>query len=252
MAATSTYIYAGILRECLLSFLKTFTVSCVARRTTCYTGASMAKQPTDLREIAPVYERLIEEIKRRVDVILRVVGNQVTLPKMVAFELGYLQLRKICEVFALACLCAHGDIPDVHTKQWQEEYDASDIIKHFTRLNSDFYPLPGKQACDPVTGRPLHVDRISSGYLTKDELLKLYGECGNYLHRGNIRQLLTTWEPAPEFSEIETWVKRITTLLNHHQIQTGRPDIQLWVLMQSREDGRVHSAIMQRQPSKNK
>jgi len=58
----------------------------------------------------------MEEIKRRVDVVQQILGGSCPLPMIAAFELGYVQFRKICEVFALACLAAHGELPDVRSK----------------------------------------------------------------------------------------------------------------------------------------
>jgi hypothetical protein len=98
-----------------------------------------------------------------------------------------------------------------------------------------------------MTQRPIEVMPITSGFLTKEELLQLYGECGNYLHRGTIRQLLGSWEPALDFGKIALWNKKIVTLLNHHQIQTSQIDMQIWVLMQT-EDGDVHCHPMKRVP----
>jgi hypothetical protein len=66
----------------------------------------MQHQPTELEKIGPLYARLMEEIKRRTEVIREVLNNTITMPEMAAFEFCYLQLRKICEVFALACLSA--------------------------------------------------------------------------------------------------------------------------------------------------
>ena len=63
----------------------------------------------------------MEEIKRRIDLIQRLVQGQIVIPQMAAFEFCYLQLRKICEVFALACLTAHGDIPQVRSKLLQKD-----------------------------------------------------------------------------------------------------------------------------------
>jgi hypothetical protein len=34
------------------------------------------------------------------------------VPEIVGVELIYLQLRMICELIALACLTAHGDVPE--------------------------------------------------------------------------------------------------------------------------------------------
>ena len=201
-------------------------------------------QPTALEEIGPLYANLMEEIKRRVDVIQRSAGGQLAIPPMAAFELCYLQLRKVCEVFALACIAAHGDIPEVRTNLLQKSYNADQIIKQLERLHPNFYPIPTKQVLDPMTGRPVSVVLVGSGFLTKDDLLGLYGECGNYLHRGSIRQLLTNWEHKLDFEGVKAWVEKIVTLLNHHQIEIRQPGQQLWVLMHGKDDGKVHWFIM--------
>ena len=205
----------------------------------------MVKQPSDLTEIGPLYARLMEEIKSRTAVIQQLLAGNVALPPMAAFEFCYLQLRKIREVFALACLTAHGDIPGVRAKIVQKTYNADQIIKQLGNLHPRFYPMPSEQRGDPNTQKPIEVVPIESGFLTKEDLLKLYGECGNYIHRGTIRQLLTRWEPKLEFERIAEWTRKIVTLLNHHQIQTSQPDKQLWVLMQSKDDGKVHWAVME-------
>jgi hypothetical protein len=205
--------------------------------------------PTELEQIGPLYANLMEEIKRRVDVIRRVLDGTYPMPQMAAFEFCYLQLRKICEVFALACLAAHGDIPAVRTKLLQKTYHADRIIKQLAALHHQFYPVPSEQRLDPVTQKPVEVVPITTGFLTKDELLSLYGECGNYLHRGTIRQLLTRWEPTINFNRIVAWIDKIVRLLNHHQIKTSQPETQLWVLMHDKEFGKVHWFIMKEIPN---
>jgi len=205
-----------------------------------------AKPPTDLAKIGPLYVKLMEEIKRRTEVVGQAVTGTYPIPPMVRFELCYLQLRIICEVFALACLAVHGDIPGVRTKLLQKTYNADQIIKQLSNLHPQFYPTPGEQRVDLVTQKPIEVIRVTSGFLTKDDLLSLYGECGNYLHRGSIRQLLTKWEPALDFKKIAAWIDKIAKLLNHHQIQTRHPDTMLWVLMQAKDDGKAHYALMKK------
>jgi hypothetical protein len=193
-----------------------------------------------------MYARLMEEIKRRQSVLAQVLLNQtIPLPEMAAFEFCYLQLRKICEVFALGCLAAHGDIPEVRSKLLQKTYSADQIMKRLTEIHPEFYPVPSRQTVDQVTQRPIEVTPITTGFLTKDELLALYGECGNYLHRGTIRQLVGKWEPTLDFKKIALSNSRIVTLLNHHQIQTSQPNKQIWVLMQA-EDGNVHWSVMEK------
>lgn len=206
----------------------------------------MVPRPTEFDEIGPLYARFMEEIKLRVDAIKLVFDGTSAMARMPAFEFCYLQLRKICELFALACLTAHGDIPGVRTKSLQTEWNADQIIKQLSDLHPRFYPVPSEQRLDPKTQKPIQVVPLQSGFLTKDELLRLYGECGNFLHRGSIRQLLGNWEPKPNFEKITEWIEKFVKLLNHHQIQTSQPDKQLWVLMHGRDDGRVHWHVMQR------
>ena len=204
------------------------------------------KPPTDLEKIGPLYAQLMEEIKRRTEVIRQVLDGTYPMPLMAGFELCYLQLRKVCEVFALACLAAHGDIPGVRSKLLQKTYNADHIIKQLGNLHSQFYPMPSKQKIDLISQQAIEVEPITSGFLTKADLLSLYGECGNYLHRGSIRQLLTKWEPMLDFDKVATWIGKIITLLSHHQIQTQHPDKQLWVLMNANNNGQVHWAVMQK------
>ena len=101
------------------------------------------------------------------------------------------------------------------------------IIKQLSNLHPRFYPIPGRQELEPITGRPvLKVVQFEGDFLTKDELLELYGECGNYLHRGSIRQLLTKWEPTPNFDKIAIYLDKLINLLGHHQIQLSQSDKQ--------------------------
>ena len=199
----------------------------------------------DLQKSCQTYARLMEEIKRRHSVIAEVLNQTIPMPQMAAFEFCYLQLRKICEVFALGCLAAHGDIPEVRSKLLEKTYSADQIMKQLTQIHPQFYPVPSKQTVDQVTHKPIEVTPIATGFLTKDELLTLYGECGNYLHRGTIRQLLGKWEPTPDFRKITQWGSKLVALLSHHQIQTSQPDLQIWFLMHA-EDGNVHWSIMEK------
>jgi len=161
----------------------------------------MPQPQSELEKSCQIYGRLMEEIKRRHSVIAQVLNGTISIPQMAAFEFCYVQLRKICEVFALACLAAHGDIPGVRAKL-RSTYNADQIIKQLSRIHQRFYPVPSKQTLDQVTQRPIEVTPITTGCLTKDEFLALYGECGNYLHRGSIRQLLGKWEPIIDFDKI--------------------------------------------------
>jgi hypothetical protein len=149
-------------------FKRWFLLSNLAQhlRATLRTTEPKLTMPPPTRELAKscrIYAHLMEEIKRRQDVIAQVLNHTTPLPEMAAFEFSYLQLRKICEVFALACLAAHGDIPEVRT-QLQSAYNADKIMKQLTRIHPQFYPVPSKQTVDQVTKRPIEVQVFK--YLT--------------------------------------------------------------------------------------
>ena len=204
------------------------------------------RSSSDVAQAARLYADLMEEIKRRTGIIQGVLDGAYKMPSIAGFELCYVQLRKICEIFSLACLAAHGDIPAVKTKLLQKTYNADLIIKQLANLHPNFYPVPGAQRLDPKTQKPVEVIPITSGFLTKGDLLSLYGECGNYLHRGSIRQLIANREPSLDFKKVKEWTDKIVKLLNHHQIQTIRADEQFWVIMNAKSDGKVHVSEMKR------
>jgi hypothetical protein len=191
-----------------------------------------------------LYCDLMEEIKRRTDVVYTITQGRVAVPEIVGVELTYLQLRMICELIALACLTAHGDVPETKAKRLTKAYNADQIMKALENLHPGFYPVPGRQVHNRA-GKVVEVIPVDEPHLTKQELQRLYGECGNFLHRGNIEQFMKG-RGLPKLSELEAWIKKIAVLLNHHQIQLLDPDRQLWVIMQAESDGRVHAFEFQK------
>src|SRR6266849_4649017 len=69
----------------------------------------------------------------------------------------------------------------------QKNYHAGDIVKRLEKLNPNFYPVPRKPVFSP--GR-VHLEDYDREYLTKEELLTLYGRSGDVLHRGSLQRLL--------------------------------------------------------------
>jgi hypothetical protein len=191
-----------------------------------------------------LYCELMEEIKRRTEVIQNVTSARVQVPMIVGLELCYLQLRMICELIALACLTVHGDVPATKAKRLTKAYNADQIVKNLERLHASFYPIPSRQVHDS-NGKVIEVVKVLEPHLNKPELQSLYGECGDFLHRGNVEQIMKG-RKMPEFARIDEWLKKITTLLNHHQIQLIDEASQLWVIMHASGDGKVHAFEMQR------
>lgn len=191
-----------------------------------------------------LYANLMEEIKRRIDLTIDLLQGSVPIPKIVAQELCFLQMRLICELIALGCLVAHGDIPATRKGKLLKYYAPGDIIKGMEELHANFYPVAGEQIHEP--GKPIRINDIKSGFLSKAELLKLWGVCGDALHIGNLKSLLKQKRTLADPRTIAAWITKIVTLLNHHQIALSDGEHSWFVLMKTDKDGSVQVALFKK------
>jgi len=169
-------------------------------------------------EASNLYANLLEEAKIRIASIDAAISGRAGLPAPLVREYSYLQqLRMLCELIALGCLTAHGEIKATQTAKFQKEYAADKIIKRLEDLHPNFYPHAVRGT---VRHGQLHLDKLESGFLSKAELIKLYTKCGEQLHRGSLKNLLTSKRQAqpPNFVDIADWLNKIITLLNEHHI----------------------------------
>ena len=142
----------------------------------------------------------MHEAKHRLWAMDTALGGQTGLPDGAIPELCFLQLRMLCELIALGCLTAHGDVV---TGKLKEEYKADKIIRLLEQLHPKFYP---HAATDTETATALRTD-----VFTKEELMKLYWKCGDVLHRGTFQ---TLWSRARgDIEEIRTWKEKIELYL---------------------------------------
>jgi hypothetical protein len=209
----------------------------------------------DKEMVLALYRTLMEELKQRSTLIGQLASGRLSLPLILTFELCQLQTRLICEIFALACLTAHGDIPDVKSAMMQKEYNAEKIIGRLSKLHPNFFPVPHTKevSADAIPGaRPAryHLNPIEGGFLTKEELLKTYNECGNYLHRGSIRRLLSKWHPDINLQKIFDWNQRLGSLLApyHFTQLIGAKAFILCVMNNTDDDNNVQVAFAERIP----
>src|SRR5262245_52485138 len=121
------------------------------------------------------------EAKHRLLAMDTVLSGRTGIPNGAISEFGFLQLRMLCELIALGCLTAHGDL---QTGKLKEAYEADRIIRRLQRLHSELYPLGARRTGDQIKLR-------RDGFLTKEELPKLYWRCGDLLHRGSYEDLPT-------------------------------------------------------------
>ena len=165
-------------------------------------------KPSKYRAALNDYSMLMEEAKYRLLAMDIVLGGGTGLPKGAIREFCFLELRMLCELIALGCLTAHGDLK---TSKLKQVYEADRIIRRLQKLHPDFFSVgatPGK------AGPVLRKD----GFLTKKDLVKLYWRCGDALHRGSFQALSSRRYSDTDIEEIRTWKQRIEALLNYHAI----------------------------------
>ena len=161
------------------------------------------------------YLLLMEEIRHRFNVINRAYHNENQFPPAMVREICYLEFRMICEIIAVSCLVAHGDIPEA--KALRGTYEPGKIIKELGKLNPHFYPQPMEHRLDNnqhhLTGIP------NTPHLSKIELPKLWGKAGDVIHRSPMVKVLSTPTfPTTDFTDVFEWSQELTGLLNSHWI----------------------------------
>jgi hypothetical protein len=176
-----------------------------------------------------LYAKLMEEAKSRLGCANLAVTGKTGLPGPAIREFCFLQFRMICELIALGCLAAHGDIEA--TTKLRDEWSASNIVNQLEKLHPDFYPFPSEKE---TSGRNHHLTPIKDGYLTKAELISLNGKCGDILHRGSLRKLISPRSPVQvHFPDIDGLARKIARLLDIHSIALLGGDAYIVCLMAS-------------------
>ena len=212
-------------------------------------AAPISREQIKLRNL---YANLMLELRGRIDVVSAILKGAYRLPQSTAFELCHLEFRMICELVAIGSLAAHGDIPAAKSARLTTTYKADFILNSLEKLHPAFYPVPGRQIIG-ANGKVESVETIKSGFMTKKELVGLYHDCGEVLHRGSLREVKP--KKAGDFSKIDDRKNKLITLLNHHTIRLVDPDYILLVIMRSRSDGDVHVSLAERvahQPSEQR
>jgi hypothetical protein len=176
-----------------------------------------------------LYSGLLNEIRARCETI-RSLPDNGTLGSVTRYELCFLQFRMICELIALGCLVAHGDIIETKSVRLRRAYEADWILKQLTKLHADFFPVPG-QTIDFEAKKGLRFIPFDGDSLTKSDLIKLYARTGSVLHRGTIENLAPLATKV-NFPEVISWERKISNLLNYHHIELkSDPNRQIWAAL---------------------
>lgn len=163
-----------------------------------------------------LYAALMDEARMRIQTTEFAISGLLNFHPVIIREFSYLQMRILCEMIALGCLVAHGDIAGAKSKTLSKAWQADEIFAGLERLHPDFYPQPVKQVVLPTYHR---LDPIADGFMTKAELLDFYRKSGDVLHRGNLRKLLKGPISAPQnYPDVREWLTKTKLLLDLHRI----------------------------------
>jgi hypothetical protein len=163
-----------------------------------------------------LYTSIMQEAKARVDAINVILKGQTGLAERAATEFCFLQIRMLCELTALGCLVAHGEIEE--TKTLSKTWAADEIVKRLERLHPTFYPYP-VVFTNPQPGHWHLEDFPNENYLKQAEFGKLVGITGDILHKGSLSRL-AKGRNSVECSKERAlhWGQKIVNLINQHRI----------------------------------
>jgi hypothetical protein len=169
-----------------------------------------------------LYARLLDEARVRLDLLETILDDGMQFrgkppSQWIVRDFGLLELRMLCELIALGCLVAHGDISATHSKRLRKEYSADAIMAEMMELHAPFFPVPMVETINAMGGKHFEANRGVHS-LTREDLCALYAVCGGGLHKGNVKKIVEPMDPKPDNSDLVTWTKKIRGLLTLHII----------------------------------
>ena len=174
----------------------------------------------NIEEVQPIlvlYADLMEELKIRFESINTITNDQRGIPSPLIREYCFLQARMVCEIVALACLVAHGDIIYGDVSKLKKAYEPGVIIKKLEALHPDFFPVPVSPIQTP-TGWHLG-DYIGGEIISKEMLIEFWAKSGDVLHRGNLNKLIKAKSSVQKnFAEVNEFGQKTLNLLSNHRI----------------------------------
>ena len=192
-------------------------------------------QPKDV----PEYIDIMEEIKRRTDVVWSLLGKRTHVVYYATqVESMTLQIRMITELIGLASLVSNKDIFEENRKKFNELWHPKKIFASIRKLNSNFYPIPIEEQPPKDTRVKSELVDMKTGFMKQEELIEVHGRCGNILHAINPFSKRIDYDSYEK--QIASWINKIMMLLNCHMIRLFNEDGFYLVHMNEDRDNKVH------------
>jgi hypothetical protein len=186
-------------------------------------------------EDANRYASIMREIKLRCESINTITRSGLPVPPPFLQEYGFLQLRMICELIGLACLVAHGDIATGTRALNSKAYKPGEILNALENLHPSFFPR-----AKTLNSKPGEIEILegSKNAASREEVIALWGRCGDYLHRGGIKQLASPKVTGiVDFRGITEPGQKILDLLSIHFISRKNAKFHFLVTLSTPQAG---------------
>jgi len=189
-----------------------------------------------------VYRDLLVEIKFRTEALDKILFGGGFIRAQIDEEICYLQLRLICEIVAIGTLVVNGEIASKKTDLFKS-YKADWIIKEFSKLHPQFYPIPLEN--EDTNENPPGWIYKTDGFMTQQELAKLWSESASLLHRGTAKAVTNSKQLPLNSIKVVNYRNKIVNLLNRHIIRS--PDNRhICYFIMNDGNNNVHSALLER------
>jgi hypothetical protein len=164
-----------------------------------------------------IYCNCMERVRRHVHIADSVFAGKIdTRDRDLNAELIFLHFRKALEEIAFASVSANREKYSAARAGFATEWNARRMLGFVEKVNPNFYPIPLKPPHEIAPGHKFF-DRISDGFLTKDDFVTLYDGSSEVLHCRN------PYAPGDPTINVkysgDEWSRRIKLLLCWHFVQ---------------------------------
>lgn len=164
-----------------------------------------------------LYQRFMEELKVRLSAMRGMLEEIPTIAAsphaFIVAESCYLQARYVCELIALASLAIHHNAET--SRKALASYRPKETFDALRSQNPDAFPkaidLHDKEGS-------FHFEFAPERDITPDQLYRIYGACGDALHRGTLKTILAGKSKPYNIGDLRAWMLQLANFLNQHTI----------------------------------
>lgn len=176
------------------------------------------------------YMDCMTDIKQRWMQIQNVIRSNSYKPNKRNIESNCLQFRMIVELIFLANLSSHEGYYFKTLSELANMWHIEEIISNINKVNSNYYPEVIKLDKKNVPGRPDangHIYFLPNP-LSKDDLVKMYTQCCEYLHPLNPFAKEKDYRVHEKF---RLWSDKLKGLLSSHAIQLVEQKLKIFCII---------------------